>query len=49
MEENEKSENSDKGMQKVEVAENENDNHKEEKPEKKRLIQDLFKFRLLQN
>ena len=35
MEENEKSENSDKGMQKVEVAENENDNHKEEKPEKK--------------
>ena len=35
MEENEKSENSDKGMQKVEVAESENDNHKEEKPEKK--------------
>ena len=34
MEENEKSENSDKGMQKVEVAENENDNHKEEKSQK---------------
>jgi hypothetical protein len=34
MEENEKSENSDKGMQKVEVIENENDNHKEEKSQK---------------
>ena len=34
MEENEKSENSDKGMQKVEVVENENDNHKEEKSQK---------------
>jgi solute carrier family 35 protein len=35
MEENEKSENSDKGMQKVEISESENDNHKEVKPEKK--------------
>ena len=34
MEENEKSENSDKGMQKVEVVDNENDNHKEEKTQK---------------
>ena len=34
MEENEKSENSDKGMQKVEVVDNENDNHKEEKSQK---------------
>ena len=36
MEENERSDNSsDKGMQKVEVAENENDNHKDEKTQKK--------------
>ena len=36
MEENERSDNSsDKGMQKVEVAENENDNHKDEKSQKK--------------
>jgi len=34
MEENERSENSDKGMQKVEVAETESDNHKEHNPPK---------------
>ena len=36
MEENERNDNSsDKGMQKVEVVENENDNHKDEKSQKK--------------